>query len=207
MAQLTRHSCPNCGAKVSVRPEEPRVVCQYCGEDYANPNLKADSQNRPAAPIPSPKQAAKPPAAAPTTVRWGIGSSLFFWIALLLLTGVCTAGWKVIGPYKDSEEAFALWVGVGPLLMIIAGSIWDSYARKLLAIFGVIGSTFIGFMLGMAIFEYEFFLRIINFGGYADDMAAFYALVAGANLVGLAIGLSIHHSVARSKARRQAGQA
>jgi hypothetical protein len=134
---------------------------------------------------------------------WGIKSALFFQAALCIQAGIIASGWSVIGEYFDSLEAFLLWLGLAPLVGLLAAILWDSYARKLLAILGMLLFSLIGFAGGMALFEKELFQNAVQHGSHADDFAGYFALIAGANLVGLILGMIIHGLMGRSRQLRE----
>jgi hypothetical protein len=120
---------------------------------------------------------------------------------MALIFAESAVAWTVIGPYHDDIPAFLLWCGLGPILLIGLGIVWDSYARKLLSILAMLATVALGFVIGMAVFDFKWFQRVMR-GSYLDDTAAYLALVVGAHLVGYIIGLVIHGMIGSARARR-----
>lgn len=182
--------CPNCGGRIELDADQ--ATCPYCGAEFDTIEPS----------VPAPPTA--PPTPGPTDTpsrHWGIRAFLLLPVALIAVFLETALGWAVIGPNHDGTPAFLLWCGVGPLVLLFTAVIWDSYARKLLSLLGIFFSVTLGYIAGLAISDFEFFLRVCN-GSYLDDMAAFWAIVFGAHLTGFLLGLVIHALVGSARAQR-----
>ena len=88
---------------------------------------------------------------------------------------------------------------VAPIILLFAGLFWDNYARKSLSLLGVVFFCVLGFAGGLAYFEPERFKMVVLHGSYWDDVAAYLAVVIGANLAGYLGGMLLHFLVGRSR--------
>ncbi|HCL55891.1 MAG TPA: hypothetical protein DHW82_02650 [Spirochaetia bacterium] len=134
-------------------------------------------------------------------IRWHQKFSFFF-SAFAIEFLIIFLGWRYAGKYHDSEESFLIWLGAGSFFMIIFGSLWDNFGRKLLTVIGLFFSCLLGFAGGLGYFDREFFQRVLS-GSYLDDMAAFFVFIFASNLLGLLLGFWIHHLVGSARIKRE----
>jgi len=175
--------CKKCGAAL----EENTIQCVYCGARYDGGQIIESPGNLPSKPISFfnlPQEVGE----------FGISHDRFFLIIALIIFGVYMLGWFFEDlEYWLADQAILIWMGLMPVLLLIAALVWKTNRKTLL--------------IGLANSGLLFLLHLLIIwsirGSLWDDHIGIAAMVAAGSFTGWLLGRLGHLLIRWKKAQEQ----